>query len=263
MRYLQFLRQVHGLLAPPTYLEIGVHRGNSLALSRAATIGIDPDFTIKPQHEPAIAHAALFRETSDEYFARPDPLAPFDGRPISLAFIDGLHLVEFALRDFMNVERHSTWSGVAIFDDILPRRQVETNRDRSTYGWTGDIFKIPEILARHRPDLICLRVGTVPTGLLVVLGLDPESTVLAGCYDEIVESAVVPDPQRIPADIAERKGVLDPSAVLSASFWSTLRDARDAGLAPDDGRRRLRRAVRQDLGPGIPRPLRRVIRALR
>src|SRR4051794_35284822 len=187
MRYTAFLRAVHELLAPPTYLEIGVWRGNSLALSRSRTVGIDPGYEIKPQHAEAVAHAALFRETSDAYFARENPRAPFDGEPISFAFIDGMHLVEFALRDFMNVERHAHWSSVVVFDDILPRRLVETNRDRSTYGWTGDVYKILGILAEHRRDLICLRVGTVPTGLLIVLALDPANRVLSERYEGIVK----------------------------------------------------------------------------
>ena len=70
----------------------------------------------------------LFRTTSDEYFARPDPLAPLGGLPFDLAFIDGLHLFEFALRDFINAERGSRPGAVILFDDILPRKVVEASR---------------------------------------------------------------------------------------------------------------------------------------
>jgi hypothetical protein len=251
VRYTAFLKRVHSLLDPPTYLEIGVARGNSLALSRASTIGIDPEYEIKPQNQEATAHAALFRETSDDYFARDDPLEPFGGRPVSLAFIDGMHLVEFALRDFINVERLAHWSSVIVFDDILPREQVEANRNRTTVGWTGDIFKVLGILAEHRPDLVCLRVGTSPTGLLVVLALDPENRVLDREYDRIVEETVAPDPQEIPADVMERRGVLEPGRVL--------REGREAGMDQEEGVRRLRRAVRRDFSRLIPRPLRRFL----
>jgi len=245
VRYLDFLDALHGALAPPTYLEIGVRAGRSLALSRSTTVGIDPAFELTAKVPP---DAALFRETSDQYFARERPLDPFGGRPISMAFIDGMHLAEFALRDFINVERHADWSSVVVFDDILPRDRMEAARDRSTRAWTGDVYKIVPILQRHRPDLICLRVRTRPTGLLLVLGLDPGSGTLAERYDHIARRAVVPDPQKVPGSVLKRRGVLEPSAVLSASVWSVLRDAHGSGLPRDEGMRRLRRAVRSDFG---------------
>ena len=253
VRYLEFLAGVHEALAPPTYLEIGIRRGDSLTLSRSSTIGIDPDFNLKAD---APADAALFRETSDDYFARERPLEPFGGRPISLAFIDGMHLAEYALRDFMNVERHADRSGVVVFDDILPRKPVEAARDRSTRAWTGDVYKILDILRRNRPDLICLRVGTRPTGLLLVMGLDPASHVLEERYERIARAADVPDPQDVPSAVLARRGVLDPAAVLSGSFWRVLREAREAN-APDG--RRLRQSVRSDFGRMRPRVLRRFV----
>jgi hypothetical protein len=258
VHYLDFLHGLHRALAPPTYLEIGIRGGKSLALSRSTTIGIDPAFKLKVE---VPADAALFRETSDEYFARGHPLEPFGGRPIAMSFIDGMHLVEFALRDFINVERHADWSSVVVFDDILPRRQVEAARDRSTRAWTGDVYKIVRILKRHRPDLILLRVRTRPTGLLLVLGLDPNNGTLGGRYEQIVSEVVVPDPQKVPRDVLKRRGVLEPAAVLSGSVWSVLRDARERGAPRDDGLRLLRRAMRSDFGRFSPHSLRRFLLA--
>ena len=63
---------------------------------------------------------SLFRTTSDEYFARPEALAPFSGAPVDLALLDGTHLVEFALRDFIHVERASRASGVVVVNRIFP-----------------------------------------------------------------------------------------------------------------------------------------------
>jgi hypothetical protein len=256
VRYLEFLQGVHTALLPPTYLEIGIRRGDSLALSRTRSIGIDPAFSLKAD---APVDASLFRETSDEYFARERPSEPFGDRPISLAFIDGMHLLEFALRDFMNVELHAHWASVVVFDDIFPRRPVEAARDRSTRAWTGDVYKLLAILARHRPDLICLRVDTRPTGLLLVLALDPTSRVLSKRYEQIVAQAVVPDPQRVPRKVLERRGALAPATVLSGSFWSVLRDARTQDVPPKVGIRQLRRAIRRDFGGIGPSPLRRFL----
>jgi hypothetical protein len=47
------------------------------------------------------------------------------------------------------------------------------------------------ILSTHRPDLVCLRVGTKPRGSLLVTGLDPDSEALSQRYEEIVEKAIV------------------------------------------------------------------------
>src|SRR4051812_40783653 len=107
MRYLHFLGQVHERLAPPTYLEIGIRHGGSLSLSRSRSVGIDPAYKLRHDLPRDVA---LFRETSDAYFERAEPLEPLDDAPIGFSFIDGLHLAEFALRDFMNVERHSAWT---------------------------------------------------------------------------------------------------------------------------------------------------------
>jgi hypothetical protein len=259
MRYRQFLRQLHERLAPPTYLEVGVRAGRSLELARPPAVGIDPDYDLAVELEPGVE---LFRETSDDYFSRPDPLAPFGGRPVALAFIDGMHHVEYALRDFINVERNANWTSVAVFDDIFPRNPVEALRKRQTRAWTGDVFRILAILERHRPDLMCLRVGVEPTGLLVVLGLDPASAVLRDLYDEIVAQAVTPDPQTVPAEVRDRRWVLEPEAVLASSAWSLLREARAGAVVRAQGLADLRRAVQRDLGSIGPGRVQRMLRRL-
>ena len=48
---------------------------------------------------------AIYRATSDDYFARFNPQAAL-GATVELAFLDGMHLCEFLLRDFLNVERN-------------------------------------------------------------------------------------------------------------------------------------------------------------
>jgi hypothetical protein len=236
VRYLSFLRVLHERLAPATYFEIGVRTGSSLALSRCRSVGVDPDYRITAELDGDVS---LVRTISDEYFSRPDPLAPFGGRPIELAFIDGLHLFEFALRDFVNVERHATPTSVVVFDDMFPRTADEAARERHTKAWTGDVYKVMTVLREYRPDLICLRVGTEPTGLLVVIGLDPTSTALADNYDRIVAEHVRPDPQQVPAEILSRDTALPPRRVLDSPLWTLLRDA-----APADDPARLRTELR-------------------
>jgi hypothetical protein len=249
VQYLEFLQRLHELLSSPSYLEIGVRHGDSLALSRSRAVGIDPGFELRTELPPG---ATLFEETSDEYFDRPEPLAPLGGRRVGLSFIDGMHLAEFALRDFVNVERHATRSSAIVFDDILPRTVEEAARDRVTRAWTGDVYKLLSVLERHRPDLFCLRIGTEPTGLLLVLGLDPDSRVLSEGYEAIARELVTPDPQDVPRDVLERRGVLDPEAVLGASFWPLLAAGGDSRLAAWRVRRRIARELPRL--SGVPTP---------
>lgn len=245
MRYLDFLRGLHGALQPSTYLEIGIRNGGSLALSRCRSVGIDPAYNLTAEIDGDIA---LVRTISDEYFSRPDPLAPFGGRPIELAFIDGLHLFEFALRDFIYVERYAATCGVAILDDVFPRTVDEAARDRHTVSWTGDVFKVLQVLERYRPDLACLRVGTQPTGLFVVAGLDPTSRVLSDHYDEIVENYVTGDPQEVPAEILDRMGVQPPERVLASPIWQVLRSARESGQTNEQLRGQLSEVLQSSFG---------------
>jgi len=77
LRYLDFLRVLHERLEPSTYLEVGIRNGNSLALARCRSVGIDPAYQLTAELDGDVA---LFRTISDEYFSRPEPLAPFDGR---------------------------------------------------------------------------------------------------------------------------------------------------------------------------------------
>ena len=245
MYYRDFLGRIHEVLEPPTYLEIGVRNGDSLALAHSPAIGIDPAYRLHVAPPPG---AKLFPVTSDDFFERAEPLLSFGGRRVAFSFIDGMHLSEFALRDFVNVERHADWTAAIVFDDILPRDIPEANRDRTTHQWTGDVYKVLEVLEEHRPDLIVLRVGTEPTGLGLVLGLDPDSRVLADRLDAITEGLVQPDPQPVPAAVLERRGVLEPDAVLAAGFWSLLRDLRARGVPRDEGLPQLRAAIERDFG---------------
>ena len=106
MEYLDFLTGLHEAVRPRAYLEIGLRHGHSLALADCPALGVDPAFNLKVELGDSVK---LLRETSDEYFARPKPLKPLGGMRPDMAFIDGMHLAEFALRDFIGVERLSPW----------------------------------------------------------------------------------------------------------------------------------------------------------
>jgi hypothetical protein len=233
VHYLECIRRLHDRLSPRTYIEIGIRNGDSLALSRSRSIGIDPAFEI---NQELVGPVSLFRQTSDAYFSSLGNARPFPDAPTDLAFIDGMHLFDYALRDFAHIERHAAWSTVVIFDDVLPHNTDMAARDRHTDAWTGDIFKVPSALAEVRPDLTMVLVDTEPTGLLMVLNLDPDSTVLNDRSDEIVERFVRPDPQVVPAEVTERLRALDPEVVLGWPGWDAIREGRGVLSAPEGAR---------------------------
>jgi len=110
----------------------------------------------------------------------------FHGVPLDLAFIDGMHHFEFALRDFINIEQASHQDTTVLIHDCLPVSEISAGRERSEYPWSGDVWRLILALRRWRPDLSVSVVDWAPTGVGVVRGLDPESSVLADRYDEIV-----------------------------------------------------------------------------
>ncbi|WP_375424993.1 class I SAM-dependent methyltransferase [uncultured Friedmanniella sp.] len=244
MHYLDFLTRVHTRLAPTTYLEIGVRNGRSLALARCRAVGIDPAYSIRAELD---GDFALFRTTSDEYFARPEPLAATGGVPFELAFIDGLHLFEFALRDFVFAERHSSARGMVFFDDMLPRTVDEAARERHTQAWTGDVFGVLQVLERYRPDLVVVPLDTVPTGLLAVVGLDPDNTVIDDNFTEILAEFRHPDPQPVPAEVLDRSSVVSPGRFLEAEVLELLA-SRAGDVTAADLRGPLRELVAERLG---------------
>jgi hypothetical protein len=222
----ELLEVLHERTQPRTYLEIGIRTGNSLAISRARSIGVDPSFKIdKPIH----CDVQLIKSTSDEFFARQDPLAHLHGVPVDLAFIDGMHLSEFALRDFINVEPFMAETGVVVIDDVLPRNGLEAARNRKTEPWTGDVYKVIDILRRRRPDLVVLLVNTAPTGTAVVAGLDPGSTILKDVYAAEEEYLLWPDPQTPPQEFMDRSIAVEPDALLASPAWEQLVAARESG----------------------------------
>jgi len=205
--YLAVLERMQRHLGPRTYFEIGVATGGSLRLAAPPTraIGVDP----RPLLEgPLPANTTLYRLTSDEFFARHDLRAELGGLPVDLAFIDGLHLFEYALRDFINTERYCEAGSTIVFDDCLPRDRLTAQRERALTFWTGDVWKVVLVLKKYRPDLGVHTIAAPPTGVCVVRNLDPRSTVLSERLDEIIGEFMSLDYSAIASDRAAKLNVV-------------------------------------------------------
>jgi predicted O-methyltransferase YrrM len=196
--YQKILGILHDIRHPKTYLEIGTATGQTLAIAKCASIAIDPHFRLTHDVRQGKPACHLFETTSDAFFATQDPRALL-GAPLDLAFIDGMHHYEFALRDFMNVERSCRPNSMIVLHDCLPvdshmaRREP---RDKTfaaladhPEAWAGDTWKAVWILQRYRPDLRLYAFDAPPSGLVVMTGLQPDSTTLRVRYQEAVDAA--------------------------------------------------------------------------
>ncbi len=213
--YLHVLARVHTYVKPATYVEVGVASGDSLALLQPETraIGIDP--------EPRVEHALgplqqVFPEASDAYFARHDVIAELGGRRVRMAFIDGLHFFEFALRDFMNLEPLCDRDSLIFVHDCYPLDERTAAREQTTGFWSGDVWRLIGLLKRHRPDLSIHIIATRPTGLGLITRLDPASRVLREHLPELIAEGLATDFHTIAGRKAEALN-------LFPNDWSALR----------------------------------------
>ena len=193
--YRELLERFHRDLVPKSYIEIGTLDGRTLALSTCATIAIDPKFIIESGSvvvNKPICH--LFQMSSDDFFAGNDPVRLF-GRPIDLAFLDGMHRCEFLLRDFLNTERSCKRNSVILLHDCVPVEEPMTHREQGaappilehrTGWWTGDVWRTVQALKRFRSDLTITAYDAPPTGVVAVTNLNPSSTELTDNYQNIV-----------------------------------------------------------------------------
>ena len=266
--YRELLARIQVTLRPRTYVEIGVHTGGTFRLMCPGTrgVGVDP----RPQIRHAInASAQIFAETSDEFFARHDLTAVLGG-PVDLAFVDGLHLFEVALRDVANLERYAGDDATILVHDCYPIDAPSAQRERRTARWSGDVWRLIVALRRFRPDLSVTTVAAAPTGLGIIRGLDPANTVLRDRYDEIVAEMLSLDYEQI-------EGCREEELAAIPNDWNLIRPLLPAEpfLSETEaaaGRRRVtpgilyhrarRAAARSSVGPAVTRVRRRLARRL-
>jgi hypothetical protein len=206
--YFRVLGRIHRHLRPRTYLEIGVSRGDSLRLVQPETrvLGIDPQPKLA-QAPPA--NVTIYRETSDDFFAKYDARAELDGASVELAFIDGLHHFEYSLRDFVNVERACSRASVILIHDCYPLDARTAQREQVTGFWSGDVWRLLLLLRTVRPDLTVRTIATPPTGLGIVLNPDPDSRVLSGRLAELTAEFLAKDFSVLAAGQAQALGLIE------------------------------------------------------
>lgn len=184
--YLEVLERLHSNLRPATYLEVGTLSGSSLALAQCASIAVDPRFALEKEVLASKPACLFFQMSSDAFFQQYNPRMLF-GRAVDVVFLDGLHYAEVLLRDFINAERYVKRNSIIALHDCVPQHRDWTTRSiLPGAAWAGDVWKVPLILKKYRPDIEMITIDSPPTGLVLCTNLNPDSKVLPELYFSLV-----------------------------------------------------------------------------
>lgn len=236
----EVLAWLHQSFRPSLYLEIGVDEGVSLGCSVGPSIGVDPRPTLRLREQlPAMTRIEC--KSSDAFFAglnREIEPAP------EMAFIDGMHLLEFVLRDVLNTKRIMPPWGLMVVDDIYPCNPIQAKRRRQSGAWTGDVWKLVPFLREHRPELLLLCLNSNTTGLLLIAGMDSDDAdraraALWANYARLTrEQRTVEEP---PLAVLQRHRSLPSNHTLVTDLVTILQEARQHRRSVNEVRARLKR----------------------
>ena len=155
------------------YMEIGVEYGVTIQNIKADNkTGIDPDPKFDITKE--FSNINLVKKTSDDYFYDLNQLKITDPKinnNFDIIFIDGMHQIEYVIKDITNSLSCLTENGRIFLDDILPINEREQHKipikhfyenDILKYGepWTGDVWKVLYYLLLKFKDLFSIKVFT-------------------------------------------------------------------------------------------------------
>lgn len=191
--YLDFFTMLDQQLAPRTYLEIGTNAGASVERFSCDAICIDPKLLVERNVWAPRRRSFLFQMTADDFFRDEDVHLYFPKGP-DIVFLDGMHLFEYLLRDFINAEKVCHARSLVLIHDCLPlsprmaERAYQAGAEAEgeyRWAWTGDVWKMLYAFKLFRPDLHISFIDCPPTGLVAVRRLSPSSTALSSRYDEV------------------------------------------------------------------------------
>lgn len=218
--YLEILADLHRMLAPRGYVEIGVRAGHSLALATCPALGIDPAPALRL---PLPDTTRVLTMTSDAWAAS-NPVLSW---PLDLAFIDGLHTADQVARDFIALERLAHPGTVIVLDDIYPNHPEQARRERVTKTWTGDVWLFLEALHAVRDDLTLISLDSSPTGLLLVAGFNQDvDKKLVGRRELALQEMCRQEKTTVPEHVLKRHYALDPDPALIGKIADAIRRQR-------------------------------------
>ena len=213
----EILKRLHEVLQPRAYLEIGVKNGATLALAECPATGIDPSPELR---DPLPPDHRIFEMSSDEFFDL-HAAQVLTGKDLDLVLIDGMHLFEFAMRDFMHAERLANPRTVVAIGRIYPNHPQQASRIRESYVWAGDVWKLHQCLRSHRSGLTPTALDSSPLSMLLVSKLDPDNTVLWDKYNSLVRKYGDRELSMSDTTLLQRKLARDPR---DPSIWDEFRE---------------------------------------
>lgn len=207
IEYMDWLKWLHHILKPKSYVEIGIETGRCLQLAQGHTksVGIDPEFAVT---FPIETWVKLFKLPSDQFFMQHDLKQVLGEKFVDLAFIDGLHTFDQALKDFINIEKYASPKTIVVFHDTYPVTPITASRERQSFFSLGDTWKIVFILKQLRPELKLFTLPTYPSGLTIVTGLNGKSDILPMKLEGIIEQWINVDITDYLEDMDEHLNVI-------------------------------------------------------
>lgn len=177
-----------------SFFQIGQGLGVATAEVSADLVWVSPAFPAQMTLPLSRNRTVTYRMTPAAFFAQAD-LRWFFPLGVDIAFLDGHHLIEVLLDEFVATERNCRRHSLIVLHDCLPlnsRMAERTYREDPSENaatrsfWTGDVWKVLPILKKHRPDMEIAVLDCPPTGLVVCTCLDPASKVLDAHREGII-----------------------------------------------------------------------------
>lgn len=193
----EFLTALHKLVGTRAYLEIGVQTGASLQCATSSPnihdiVGVDPDLSGLQYHPD---HSVLAECTSDEFFASAPSFTDEAGEShLDVVFIDGLHHSDQVWKDLAHAVQLGHPKTLYVLDDVLPRNDAEASRDMIPGDWTGDVWKVLDLIGyfTDKDGYLFSLVDTFPTGIAVIGGVLDGKEMLDTIYHPIKTFVNVP-----------------------------------------------------------------------
>ncbi len=208
--HMAIIQKLLKTIKPKNYLEIGVQAGYSITMAKSIkrVIGVDPLNALEFNLPKNIK---MFFMTSDDFFKKKNIEWILKGK-IEMAFIDGMHLFDYVIRDFINVEKHCKKNSIVILHYTIPLNEHSSQRTLVEGAWTGDVYKAVMILRKYRPDLKIFNFLTGGIGTCVIKNLDPKNKILKCNYDKIINEFMDMPYSCIENDMDEKLGIIRPKS---------------------------------------------------